>query len=113
MKTLFLGGLAGRVAPRIMAKMRERLDDPVILADLNDTQRMIPALAEAEIVVGHIWLPDFPQAPRLKLVQAAPAGTDMIDREWRPRRITAYKVHGTELAIAESVLMTWLALPHR
>ena len=28
MKTLFLGGLAARVAPRILGKMRERLDDP-------------------------------------------------------------------------------------
>ena len=79
MKTLFLGGLAARVAPRIIAKMTEKLDDPVILADLNDMQRLMPALAEAEIVVGHIWRPDFPEAPRLKLLQAATAGIDMID----------------------------------
>ena len=66
MKTLFLGGLAARVAPRILEKMREKLDNPLILADLNDAQRMIPALAEAEIVIGHIWRPDFPPAPRLR-----------------------------------------------
>ena len=61
MKTLFLGGLAARVAPRILGKMREKLDEPVILADLGDMQRMMPALADAEIVVGHIWRPDFPR----------------------------------------------------
>jgi len=113
MKTLFLGGLAARVAPRIMAKMRERLDDPAILADLNDTQRMIPALEEAEIVVGHIWRPDFPVAPRLKLLQAATAGIDMIDVESLPRGITVCNVYGHEPAIAEYVLMTMLALTHR
>ena len=113
MKTLFLGGLAARVAPRIMAKMREKLDDPIILADLNDMQRMMPALAEAEIVVGHIWRPDFPEAPRLKLLQAATAGIDMIDVPSLPRGITICNVYGHEPAIAEYVLMTMLAMTHR
>src|SRR4051812_24363205 len=113
MKTLFLGGLAARVAPRILGKMRERLGDPAILADLNDTQRVIPALEEAEIVVGPIWRPDFPPAPRLKLLQAATAGIDMIDVESLPRGITVCNVYGHEPAIAEYVLMTWLALTHR
>src|SRR3954466_12470880 len=113
MKTLFLGGLAARVAPRIMAKMREKLDEPVILADLNDTQRMIPALAEAEVVVGHIWRPDFPEAPQLKLLQAATAGIDMIDTESLPRGITVCNVFGHEPAIAEYVFATMLALTLR
>src|SRR5258708_13505543 len=78
MKTLFLGGLAARVAPRILAMMTEAVE-PTSLADLTDTQRLIPALAEAEIVVGHIWRSDFPEAPRLRLLQAATAGVDMID----------------------------------
>jgi hypothetical protein len=78
MKTLFLGGLAARVAPRILGKMTEKLDTN-IMAELTDMQRLIPALAEAEIVVGHIWRSDFPEAPRLKLLQAATAGVDMID----------------------------------
>src|SRR5712691_5166521 len=85
MKTLFLGGLAARVAPRILAKMTEEVE-PTSLADLNDTQRRIPALAEAEIIVGHIWRADFPEAPRLRLLQAA---------------------------TAEYVLRTMLALTHR
>src|SRR5215467_14473402 len=78
MKALFLGGLAARVAPRILGKMSEKLDAKV-LAELSDTQRLIPALAEAEIVVGHIWRPDFPEAPRLQPLQAATAGVDMMD----------------------------------
>src|SRR3954454_3931744 len=113
MKTLFLGGLAARVAPRILGKMRGKIDDPVVLADLNDMQRMIPALGEAEIVVGHIWRPDFPKAPRLKLLQAATAGIDMIDTESLPKGITVCNVYGHEPAIAEYVLMTLLALTHR
>jgi len=112
MKTLFLGGLAARVAPRILGKMTEKLDTTV-LAELTDMQRMIPALAEAEIVVGHIWRSDFPEAPRLKLLQAATAGVDMIDLPSLPRGITLCNVFGHEPAIAEYVLMTMLALTHR
>jgi len=112
MKTLFLGGLAARVAPRILGKMTEKLDTSV-LAELTDMQRLMPALAEAEIVVGHIWRSDFPEAPRLKLLQAATAGVDMIDLPSLPRGITLCNVFGHEPAIAEYVLMTMLALTHR
>ena len=113
MKTLFLGGLAARVAPRILGKMQEKLDDTSVLADLGDTQRLIPALAEAEIVVGHIWRPDFPPAPRLRLLQAATAGMDMIDVPSLPRGVTVCNVFGHEPAIAEYVMMMTLALTLR
>jgi phosphoglycerate dehydrogenase-like enzyme len=112
MKTLFLGGLAARVPPRIIGKMTEKLD-ATVLADLGDMQRMMPALAEAEIVVGHIWRTDFPEAPRLKLLQAATAGIDMIDLPSLPRGITLCNVFGHEPAIAEYVMMTILALTLR
>ena len=112
MKTLFLGGLAARVAPRILGKMQEKLDTSV-LAELGDTQRLIPALAEAEIVVGHIWRPDFPPAPRLRLLQAATAGMDMIDVPSLPRGVTVCNVFGHEPAIAEYVMMMTLALTLR
>ena len=59
-----------------------------VLADLDDMQRLIPALAEAEIVVSHIWRKDFPEAPRLKLLQSATAGIDLIDVPSLPRGIT-------------------------
>jgi phosphoglycerate dehydrogenase-like enzyme len=109
MKTLFLGGLAARVAPRILGKMREKLDTSV-LAELGDMQRLIPALAEAEVVVGHIWRSDFPEAPRLKLLQAATAGIDMIDVPSLPPGIPVCNVYGHEPAIAEYVIGTTLAL---
>src|SRR4029077_7290383 len=112
MKALFLGGLAARVAPRILGKISEKLD-ATVLAELTDMQRLIPALAEAEIVVGHIWRKEFPEAPRLKLLQAATAGGDMIDLPSLPRGISLCNVFGHEPAIAEYVLMTMLALTHR
>jgi phosphoglycerate dehydrogenase-like enzyme len=112
MKSLFLGGLAARVAPRILAAMTEELDTSV-LAEVTDMQRLIPALAEAEIVVGHIWRSEFPEAPRLKLLQAATTGVDMIDLQSLPRGITLCNVFGHEPAIAEYVLMTMLALTHK
>lgn len=112
MNTLFLGGLAARVAPRIIGKMTEQ-PDATLLADLTDMQRLMPALAEAEIVVGHIWRPDFPEAPRLKLLQAATAGVDMIDLPSLPRGITLCNVFGHEPAIAEYVMMMTLALTLR
>src|SRR5207237_4934868 len=92
--------------------MTDKLDTTV-LAELTDMQRLIPALAEAEIVVGHIWRSDFPEAPRLRLLQAATAGVDMIDLPSLPRGITLCNVFGHEPAIAEYVLMTMLALTHR
>ena len=112
MKTLFLGGLAARVAPRILGKMTEKID-PTILADLADMQRLIPALAEAEIVVGHIWRKEFPEASRVRLLQAATAGIDMIEVPALPRGIAVCNVFGHEPAIAEYVLATTLALTLR
>ena len=112
MKTLFLGDFGARVASQIIAKTTEKLD-ATILGDLTDTQRLIPALADAEIVVSHIWKQDFPEAPRLKLLQSVAAGIDLIDVPSLPRGITICNVDGHEQAIAEYVLMTMLALSHR
>jgi len=112
--TLFLGGLAARVAPRIVAKMMEKDKlDATVPGELDDAQRLIPALAEAEIVVGHIWKADFPTAPRLKLLQAATAGVDMIDLPSLPPGVTLCNVFGHEPAIAEYVMIMMLALSFR
>src|SRR4029077_17596279 len=93
MKALFLGGLAARVAPCILGEMSEKLDT-TFLAELSDLQRLMAALAGAEIVVGHIWRSDFPEAPRLKLLQAATAGIDMIDLASLPGGVTLCNVFG-------------------
>ena len=65
MKTLFLGNFGARpgVWEAILAKTAAKLDVSVLF-DLDDSQRLIPALAEAEIVVSHIWRKDLPEAPQ-------------------------------------------------
>jgi phosphoglycerate dehydrogenase-like enzyme len=114
MKTLFLGNFGARpgVWQAILAKATEKLDHAVLF-DVNDTQRLIPALAEAEIVVSHIWKKGFPEAPRVKLLQSVAAGIDLIDVPSLPPGVTVCNVAGHEQAIAEYVLMTMLAWHHR
>src|SRR5579864_6927411 len=112
MKALFLGDFGGRIASLVLAKVTEKLDTTV-LVDIGDGQRLIPALAEAEIVVSHVWKKDFPEAPRLKLLQSPAAGLDLIDLPSLPRGVTVCNVDGHEQAIAEYVLTTMLALSHR
>src|SRR5579863_2663331 len=114
MKTLFLGSFGGRpgISDAILAKTTAKIDASVLF-DLDDTQRLIPALADAEIVVSHIWKKDFPEAPRLKLLQSVAAGIDLIDVPSLPAGVTVCNVAGHEQAIAEYVLMTMLAWQHR
>jgi len=54
MKALFLGHFAAAVAPRILAKVKTPLETS-ILDDERNAEHLAPLLAEAEIVVGHIW----------------------------------------------------------
>jgi phosphoglycerate dehydrogenase-like enzyme len=114
MKTAFLGNFGARpgVWEAILKKTTEQLDTTVLL-DIDDTQRLIPALADAEIVVSHIWKKDFPEAPRLKLLQSVAAGVDLIDVPSLPAGVTVCNVAGHEQAIAEYCLMTMLAWQHR
>ena len=114
MKTAFLGNFGARpgVWEAVLAKTTEKLDHSVLF-DLDDSQRLIPALADAEIVVSHIWKKDFPPAPRLRLLQSVAAGIDLIDVPSLPRGVTVCNVAGHEQAIAEYVLMTMLAWQHR
>jgi phosphoglycerate dehydrogenase-like enzyme len=114
MKTLFLGNFGARpgVWEAILAKTTEALDASVLF-DVTDSQRLIPALAEAEIVVSHIWKKDFPEAPRVRLLQSVAAGIDLIDVPSLPRGVTICNVAGHEQAIAEYVVMTTLAWYHR
>jgi phosphoglycerate dehydrogenase-like enzyme len=114
MKTAFLGNFGARpgVWEAVLKKTTETLDTTVLF-DIDDTQRLIPALADAEIVVSHIWRKDFPEAPRLKLLQSMAAGVDLIDVPSLPAGVTVCNVAGHEQAIAEYCLMTMLAWQHR
>jgi phosphoglycerate dehydrogenase-like enzyme len=114
MKVSFVGNFGARpdVAQSILDRVSEKIE-PMIVYDLNDSQRLIPALADAEIVVSHIWKPDFPEAPNLKLLQSPAVGLDLIDIPSLPSGVTICNVDGHEQAIAEYVLMTMLALSHK
>src|SRR5215472_10440888 len=112
MKTLFLGQFAASVAPRILSKVETPLETQ-ILKDEGDAERLAPLLAEAEIVVSHIWRAGFPPAPRLRLLQSVAAGLDLIDTGVLPKGVTVCNVFGHEPAIAEYVIMTMLVLTHR
>jgi phosphoglycerate dehydrogenase-like enzyme len=112
MKTLFLGDFGARVSQAVLAKTTQAFDSAA-LADIGDSQKLIPALAEAEVVVSHIWKKDFPAAPRLKFLQSPAAGLDLIDLPSLPPGVSVCNVDGHQQAIAEYVLMTALAWTHK
>jgi phosphoglycerate dehydrogenase-like enzyme len=112
MKTLFLGHFAATVAPRILSKVKTPLETK-ILEDDGDVGQLAPGLADAEIVVGHIWRASFPPVPRLRLLQSVAAGLDLINIGALPKGITVCNVFGHEPAIAEYVIMTMLVMTHR
>ncbi|MGC2414104.1 MAG: 2-hydroxyacid dehydrogenase [Stellaceae bacterium] len=114
MKVSFVGNFGGRpeVVEAVLGKVTEKIEHTVLF-DIGDSQRLIPALAEAEIVVSHVWKKDFPEAPRLRLLQSPAAGLDLIDLPSLPRGVTVCNVDGHEQAIAEYVLMTMLTLSHQ
>jgi hypothetical protein len=87
MKALFLGHFAATVAPRILAQVKTPLETS-ILDDDGDVAHLAPLLADAEIVVGHIWRAGFPAAPRLRLLQSVAAGLDLLDTTAVPKGVT-------------------------
>src|SRR5712671_1189544 len=112
MRALFLGHFAASVAPRILAKVQTPLETS-ILDDESDAAHLAPLLADAEIVIGHIWRAGFPPAPRLRLLQSVAAGLDLLDTAAVPKGVTICNVFGHEPAIGEYVIMTMLVLTHR
>jgi phosphoglycerate dehydrogenase-like enzyme len=112
MRALFVGHFAASVAPRILAKVKTPLETS-ILDDESDAAHLAPLLADAEIVVGHIWSAGFPPAPKLRLLQSVAAGLDLLDLDAVPEGVTVCNVFGHEPAIAEYVIRTMLVLTHR
>src|SRR5215831_2386554 len=92
MKALFLGHFAAAVAPRILAKVETPLESS-ILDDERDAVHLAPLLAEAEIVVGHVWRAGFPAAPRL-LLQSVAAGLDLLEPEAVAKGVRICNVFG-------------------
>src|SRR5260370_41243125 len=112
MKAVFLGHFAATSVPRILAKVKTPLDTS-ILDDEGDVKQLGPLLADAEIVIGHIWRARFPPAPRLPLLQSVAAGLDLLDTAAVPKGVTICNVFGHDPAMAEYVIMTMLVLTHR
>ncbi len=111
MKALFLGNVAADTYNGIKDALPADLDC-IVVADPNDLPRT-PEAADSDILVSNHWRATYPPVPRLKLVQAVATGVDLFDLASLPKGAAICNAYGHETAIAEYVVMTWLALHHR
>jgi phosphoglycerate dehydrogenase-like enzyme len=110
-KVLFLGNVAADTADGIRAELPDL--EIVIVRDAPDLARTPEAAADADILVSNHWRADYPPAPKLRLVQSVATGIDLFDLAALPTGAIVCNTFGHETAIAEYVVMTWLALHHR
>lgn len=84
----------------------EFLDTPwqIEVADSGDAPAFARALGDADAVISMAWPADFPNAPRLRLLQLPGAGTDAIDFDHVPRAAAVCNAFEHEIGIAEYVL---------
>jgi phosphoglycerate dehydrogenase-like enzyme len=112
MKALFLGNVAADTADGIKAELPSGLDVE-ILADPQDLLRSPEAAATADILVSNHWRAEYPPMPRARLVQSVATGIELFDLAALPRGVAICNAFGHETAIAEYIVMVWLALHHR
>jgi phosphoglycerate dehydrogenase-like enzyme len=112
MKVLFLGNVAADTAAGIRAELPPGLE-VVILADPQALAHSPEAAAEADILVSQHWRAEYPPMRRVKLVQSVATGIELFDLAALPRGALVCNAFGHETAIAEYVVMVWLALHHR
>jgi phosphoglycerate dehydrogenase-like enzyme len=110
-KALFLGNVAADTYNGIKDELPAGLDC-IVVADPQELARTQEA-AEADILVSNHWRADYPPAPDVRLVQAVATGVDLFDLAALPKGAAICNAYGHETAIAEYVVMTWLALHHR
>src|SRR3954452_8711483 len=110
-KALFLGNVAADTYNGIKDELPADLDC-IVVADPNDLPHT-PEAADGDILVSNHWRATYPPVPRLKLVQAVATGVDLFDLASLPKGVAVCNAYGHETAIAEYVVMTWLALHHR
>jgi len=111
MKALFLGNVAADTANGIKAELPPGLGVEI----LPDPQQLLQSpegAANADILVSNHWRAEYPPAPSLRLVQSVATGIDLIDLAALPRGVAICNAFGHETAIAEYIIMTWLALHH-
>jgi phosphoglycerate dehydrogenase-like enzyme len=110
MKALFLGNVAVDTFEGIKDELPPGVENVVIV----DPRELRPEVAaEADILVTNIWRGDYPPAPQLRLVQSVATGIDLIDLAALPKGVPICNAFGHQTAIAEYIVMTWLALHHR
>ena len=112
MKVLFLGGFAASQVEWIAPAIESDVETEVLAED-RDERRLSDALADTDIVVSDLWRAGMPAAPRLKLLQAPVAGTDMVDRAALPPDVTVCNAYGHEIPMAEYAIMAMLVWCHR
>jgi phosphoglycerate dehydrogenase-like enzyme len=112
MKVLFLGGFAASQIEWIAPVIESDVEIATVV-DERDTETLAPALRDTDIVVSDLWRAGLPAAPRLKLLQAPVAGTDMIDRAALPSGVTICNAYGHEIPMAEYAVMAMLVWCHR
>ncbi len=112
MKALFLGNVAADTWEGIRSELPAGLDS-VVMADPQEVLRARQAAAEADILVSNHWRADYPPAPHLKLVQSVATGIELFDLAALPKGAAICNAFGHETAIAEYIIMVWLALHHR
>ena len=102
---------AGSFAVRLVDPVRARLTAPCeVIADEDET-RIVPRLADADVLVSMGFTPAMAAAgPRLRLIQVPGAGLDRIDREALRAGMHLANAYGHETGIAEYVLGSMIAL---
>ena len=111
MRALFLGNVAADTAEGIRAELPSDLELE-ILRDEKEILRSSTAAAAADILVSNHWRAAYPPAPNVKLVQSVATGVELFELAALPKGAAVCNAFGHETAIAEYVVMTWLALHH-
>jgi phosphoglycerate dehydrogenase-like enzyme len=111
MKALFLGN----VAADTYAGIKDELPPGLVAEVLEpiDPARLPAAAVDADILVGNHWRADYPPVPKVRLVQSVATGVELFDLATLPKGAAVCNAFGHETAIAEYIVMTWLALHHR
>jgi phosphoglycerate dehydrogenase-like enzyme len=112
MKALFLGNVAADTYDGIKAELPSGLDT-VVLPDPQALPGMPEAASDADILVSNHWRAAYPPAPKVRLVQSVATGVELFDLAALPQGAAVCNAFGHESAIAEYIVMVWLALHHR
>src|SRR4029077_6598716 len=100
MKALFLGGVAADTYAGIEDELPAELES-VVIGEPIDRARLPDAAIDADILVSNHGRPDYPAAPKIRLVQSVATGTELFELAALPRGCAVCNSFGHETAIAE------------